>query len=182
MKLHLTKLHWQWHGHYITWQALGLLCVVLECNLYVSALELFLCGDAKESSRKLLESINSVHRYLFVRKLSFGYRAAFTLIYATVPNATLHLKKSLLTGVYAQWLLYMEFLSLQDLFFPGRQTLGNLYSSVNVYFVDGLGWHDSMRRFWQVLSRTAHCFLLFPFLCQSQLLLKYMPLSYLSSM
>lgn len=39
----------------ITWQAVGLLCVVPEGNLYVSALELFLCGDAKEGSGKLLE-------------------------------------------------------------------------------------------------------------------------------
>lgn len=36
----------------ITWQALGLLCVVPERNLYVSYLELFLCGDAREGSGK----------------------------------------------------------------------------------------------------------------------------------
>lgn len=52
----------------ITWQALGLLCVVPEHNLYVSSWELFLCGDGKEGSGKLLESINSMHRCLFVRK------------------------------------------------------------------------------------------------------------------
>lgn len=53
---------------FITLQALGLLCVVPECNLYVSALELFLCGDAKEDLGKLLESMNSMHRCLFIRK------------------------------------------------------------------------------------------------------------------
>lgn len=84
----------------ITWQALGLVCVVPEHNLYVSALELFLCGNAKEGSGKLLESINSMHRCLFVEVL-FMYRAACTVIYATVLNATLHFKESLLTVVSA---------------------------------------------------------------------------------
>lgn len=58
----------------------------------MSALELFLRGDGKECSSKLFESINFVHRCSFVRKLSFRYQVAFTLVYATVPNATLHLK------------------------------------------------------------------------------------------
>lgn len=59
----------------ITWQSLGLLCVVPEGNLYVSALGLFLCGDAKEGSEKLLESTNSMHRCTGVEVL-FMYRAA----------------------------------------------------------------------------------------------------------
>lgn len=85
----------------ITWQALGLLCIVPEHNLYVSALELFPCGDAKEGSGKLLESTNSMHRCLFVRKFGSCIEQP-TLIYATVLNATLHFEESLLTAVYAQ--------------------------------------------------------------------------------
>lgn len=85
----------------ITWQALGLLCVVPEHNLYVSALELFLCGDAKEGSGKLLESTNSMHRCLFVRKFCSCIQQP-TLICASVLNATLHFKESLLTALYAQ--------------------------------------------------------------------------------
>lgn len=71
-------------------------------------LGLFLCGDAKEGSGKLLESTNSMHRCLFVRKFC-SCTEQLTLIYATVLNATLHFKESLLTAVYAQWLLYLEF-------------------------------------------------------------------------
>lgn len=85
----------------IIWQALGLLCVVPAHNLYVSALELFLCGDAKEGSGKLLESTNSIHRCLFVRKFGSCIEQP-TLIYAIGLNATLHFKESLLTAVYAQ--------------------------------------------------------------------------------
>lgn len=85
----------------ITWQALSLLFVVPEHNLYVSALELFLCSDAKEGSGKLLQSTNSMHRCLFMRKFCSSIKQP-TLIYATVLNATLHFKESLLTAVCAQ--------------------------------------------------------------------------------
>lgn len=85
----------------IIWQALGLLCVVPERNFCVSALEFFLCGDAKEGSGKLLESTNSMHRCLFVREFCLCIEQP-TLIYATVLNATLHFKENLLRALYAQ--------------------------------------------------------------------------------
>lgn len=75
--------------------------MVPEGNLYVSALGLFLCGGAKEGSGKLLESTNSMHRCLFVRKLCSCIEQP-TLIYATVRNAALRFKESLPTAVYAQ--------------------------------------------------------------------------------